>query len=1091
MQRSEPSGQALSSGFFKLLEDRADNADARSEDHTQQKVKATYSQRKEQIIVRGSCNGKAATFFVDTGSTVSLVSKHFISHHGLANNIKPTKLRLQSFTSDQIKTHGEIGLEISLAGHTKLHRMIVTDLVDTHCLLGFDLMTACQLSLDMTEQCMRTPKGTAPFLKKQGLLKDAATVRCCRTTTIPPNTAVFLMAKGVGLKQDRSYTGFIEPKINLLTSQGLLVHSSLSHTDGRNIPVKVVNVNDEPVVLHKNKVLGNLHSVNDSCDAEVRRVTVVPNNLPEWRRDQHVNEIVIDEAKDTAEPWTRARLHKELKLDDIEDITPEERHQLKSLVWKYKDCFSRGPFDLGECKGYEADINLKPDYKHTWVPARPVPYLLRDEMDRQIAGLEKAGVIEKCQTKSHWNSPVFLVKKPHQPNKMRFVVDMRMVNSQSLPDDYQIPLIGHVTDRIAGKKWYSTFDCSQSFHQIKYSEKSKPMTAFTTSNGMRYWFRKMIMGHKTSSAQFCRIMSKIMECLPFEELIFFLDDLLLASQTVSQHPDRLEIVFGRLLAANMKLSPAKSHFLRKKCVFVGVAIDKDGLSITEERQKTLMDLKSPTNKKSLMSLLGFFGFNRRWIRHYSDLTHPMYQLLKKEATWKWTKECEENLQKLKQAVNSSVTLAVPDLYDRKQSYELTIDGSKIGLGAYLTQFIDGRKKVIGYFSKSVPPHKREWSQTKLELLSLFHALEHWRPYLKGTKFRVNTDCSALTHLDSLFSKKDPTLRRKIQAISEYDFEIFHIDGTSNTIADFLSRYPFKTKFKEASTQFPEIKEATNPPPKKAPDKSEEPKKAAATETEKEVSSTLLLNEDGDKATKQHTKQKDRKRQPVKKSAKKKQEPVATCNKLGSEEVELPEEKGATQPSVTAMEDDQMFPKGFFCKEQRKSFAKTAMKTVSLKPVPTKTLEEECICSLQVRSISEDSSRSVSASDTQVPDGPTPTTMATMTAVLLTAQQEDLILREVRGWLQANKKPESVQAHRVPRELLSYWKQFSLLRIRQDGLLERKWIPTNGQASERFLVCVPESKIEEILHLCHSTLVTNHPGIQGPGQDSLYLSRDPA
>ena len=114
----------------------------------------------------------------------------------------------------------------------------------------------------------------------------------------------------------------------------------------------------------------------------------------------------------------------------------------------------------------------------------------------------------------------------------------------------------------------------------------------------------------------------------------------------------------------------------------------------------------------------------------------------------------------------------------------------------------------------------------------------------------------------------------------------------------------------------------------------------------------------------------------------------------------------------------------------------------------------------------------------MPDGPTPASMATMTAALLTAQQEDLITREVRGWLQASKKPESVQAHRVPRELLSYWKQFSLLRIRQDGLLERKWIPTNGQASERFLVCVPESKIEETLHLCHSTLVTNHPGIQG-------------
>ena len=99
---------------------------------------------------------------------------------------------------------------------------------------------------------------------------------------------------------------------------------------------------------------------------------------------------------------------------------------------------------------YEADIQLKPGYTPTWTPARPVPYKLRDEMERQIKGLEDADVIEKCTSKSLFNSPVFLVKKPHQPDKMRFVVDMRQVNLQCLPDSFQSPLIGHVVDKIGG-----------------------------------------------------------------------------------------------------------------------------------------------------------------------------------------------------------------------------------------------------------------------------------------------------------------------------------------------------------------------------------------------------------------------------------------------------------------------------------------------------------------------------------------------------------------------------------------------------------------------------------------------------------------
>lgn len=128
------------------------------------------------------------------------------------------------------------------------------------------------------------------------------------------------------------------------------------------------------------------------------------------------------------------------------------------MVWEYKECFSTGPFGLGKCNLYEGDIQLKPGYTPSWTPARPIPYKLRDEFETHINGLIEADVIEKCTAKSLWNSPIFLVKKPHQPNKMRFVVDMRAVNLQCLPDNFQMPLMGHVVDKIAGCKLYSVFD---------------------------------------------------------------------------------------------------------------------------------------------------------------------------------------------------------------------------------------------------------------------------------------------------------------------------------------------------------------------------------------------------------------------------------------------------------------------------------------------------------------------------------------------------------------------------------------------------------------------------------------------------------
>ena len=102
------------------------------------------------------------------------------------------------------------------------------------------------------------------------------------------------------------------------------------------------------------------------------------------------------------------------------------------------------------------------------------------------------------------------------------------------------------------------------------------------------------MGHKTSGAQFSRCMSKIMYNLPFSQFVYFLDDLLLASDTVAQHLQRLEIVLHRLLmSVGIKLSPAKSNFLRKEVKFVGITLSGERLRITDERVKALSELKAP------------------------------------------------------------------------------------------------------------------------------------------------------------------------------------------------------------------------------------------------------------------------------------------------------------------------------------------------------------------------------------------------------------------------------------------------------------------------------------------------------------------
>ena len=1119
--------------------------------------------KTNQIVVMGQLEERNASFFVDTGSTVSLVSRSTVQFLNLTDQVVADNVKLTSFTANTIKTYGKVRLKMRLANYQISHEMIVTDLVDTQCLLGMDFLSQNSINIDVTRQCLSTQAGDVKFVKRTAPQTKTSRIKGAKSYTIPANTVMFITAKAVDYDPSKVFTGFVEPK-TAMCDRGLLVDGALCLTDKNVLPVRVTNLTDSPVYIRKNMVLGTMYPVNNECDSNYRNLRVDDNPEPE-KVNKVSSELKLNSETDkrprkTSKEWTKSDLWKALRIHDIKDITNEERSRLKDLVWRYRTCFSNGPFDLGECTIYEGDIQLKQDFTPAWTPARPIPYKLRPEMERQVKGLEEAGVIEKCTSKSLWNSQVFLVRKPHSPGKMRLVVDMRSVNLQCLPDNYQMPLIGHVVDKVGGHKWFSTFDCSQSFHQIKYNEASKPITAFTTANGSRYWFKRLIMGHKTSGAQFSRCMAKIMMNLPFEQLIFFLDDLLLASNCVDSHLSRLEIVFQRLTAAGIKLSPEKSNFLKKEVKFVGITLNSEGLKITEDRVKALLELKSPTSKKTLQSLLGFFGYNRKWIPHYASLTRCMYKLLSKDTPFHWSAECEENLKKLKEAVAKNITLAVPDLMDREQSYHLTIDGSKYGMAAHLSQKINGKRRIIGYFSKAVPNHKRDWGQTKLELMTLFHAIKFWEPYLKGTNFHVNTDCLSICSLDTIFRKNDATLRRKIQSLAEYSFTIGHLPASNDQIriADFWSRYPYNTTTKTKATQcdlsegqrtdpsFSELVNKVTILTNKQNERHEEEKTvevvSLATDTEHEEEKTVEVvslatdtEHEEEKTVEvvslttdtEHEEEKTVEVVSLATDTEHAEEKTVEVVSLATD-TEHEEEKTVEVVSlatnteheeektveVVSLATDTVEETGQAEKDTLPSwfFSSCGENGTDVPTETTKVEEKHCVCKLLENSSIEakhehkdrntenvsaitgdeqDGRQRADGSNRTLPDGtsntysensarnhnPSITELSSLLQAIAVSQASDPILSTVRSWLLTGTRPNHIQAHRAPKELVSYWQQFELLQIR-DNVVMRRWLPLANDVSksERFLSCIPDDMQETVLKLCHASRMVNHPGI---------------
>ena len=130
-------------------------------------------------------------------------------------------------------------------------------------------------------------------------------------------------------------------------------------------------------------------------------------------------------------------------------------------------------------------------------------------------------------------------------------------------------------------------------------------------------------------------------------------------------------------------------------------------------------------------------------------------------------------------------LAHPDL---EQPFILFTDASKIAIGAVLLQRDNsGVERAISFFSKKLSPAQRNYSTFERECLAIICALEQFRVYLLGRKFRLRTDHRALGWLLSKEPKASARISGWLATLMEYPIVIDYVRGSENNIADALSR----------------------------------------------------------------------------------------------------------------------------------------------------------------------------------------------------------------------------------------------------------------------------------------------------------------
>ena len=743
---------------------------------------------------------------VDTGATISLVSSRIVYLMNLELNIRPTNKLIAGLGKKIIPMRGEIVLSLQLGKASQRHIFVVSDNLDSEILMGMDLMKKFNMCINVPHKLIQMPhNNNVTFINKPVAIKSRMKIRCNRTIKIPAKTACYINGKIPVCNTTTNYEGIIEPYKKLAESNGIFVTGSISYSNKNLVPIHCINPMPWEVTVYKNQLLafiepfqpfGSIQEAHvikkatDFYDASI--------NVPRLSTAEPV-EVTREKGK-----WDNPEnLIKQLKIDKI-DVSENYRNELKSLITEFSHCFSRDKFDLGCASFYEARLTLKRDFTPKWVPTRQTSYKMQPFMDQQIENLEKSGQISKCRF-SIWNLPVFLAVKPNSKstaNPHRFLVDARALNSQVIKDNYELPRINNILDKMTEGKFWSNFDLTSSFTQIGLEQNSRHLTAFTY-NQRRYMFNRMIQGAINSSAEFSRAMGLLFESTPFSSLCFFIDDLLMASNTEREHIKRLRFMFQRLEWGNLKCNPNKTNLMAREVNFVGHTLSEKGLQVSDDKIQAIKKLPPPINVKSLQSFLGMLNYHRNHIQHFAQTAAPLYNLLQKNAPFNWDDSCHESWSQLRTALMTAPILGIVDYTDKYQSYIVTIDSSKAGHGATLTQWDGNQRRIVAYFSKSVPKHQQKLGATKLEMLGLLAALKHWRILLHATPFIVKTDCVALLSLQSIFHKENSYMQRRLAMLAGFTFKIQHISGKSEEIkiSDYLSRWgPFEVKSTNAQTQ---------------------------------------------------------------------------------------------------------------------------------------------------------------------------------------------------------------------------------------------------------------------------------------------------
>ena len=409
------------------------------------------------------------------------------------------------------------------------------------------------------------------------------------------------------------------------------------------------------------------------------------------------------------------------------------------------------------------------------LPRQQQPYPIAPQEERmileEVEKLKERGVVEETNQEPYL-IPVFAI--PKKSGGVRLVLDFRKFNACVAFQPFLPVHREHTLASLQPYKVGTALDLCDAYFQVRLAPELHRFFGLAVQ-GRFFRYKRVPFGYHNSPSEFLRALRPAIQAIRARvqsQVISYMDDLLILSNSLEQHEADLREALAILQERGWRIQPAKCSFFAQRFDFLGNVVTPTGVQPSQSALDRLKMIPVPTTRATWRSVRGWFQQLVRFVANGAQIQEALWKAEESEEEQDWRaflKTLEEHTIQCVHAL-------------KEGDFGVAVDASGVGWGAVLLQ----HEQIVCCASGLWPASWKHQLSNHLEMEAVVLAMRRFQSWIFGCRVVILTDNGSVASLQNP-ANQSPFVRRRLDELQQFCPQFCFVPGKTNVLPDLLSR----------------------------------------------------------------------------------------------------------------------------------------------------------------------------------------------------------------------------------------------------------------------------------------------------------------